>query len=301
MNPSPAIRSAPTVRRRSSAAFTMVEIALCIAVVAIAMVAIIGVLPAGLNVQRQNREEALLTQDAELLLNVLRGGQTRLQDLLNFADRVTLVRHFRGGATRINSYHGPLATVVAPDSVELVDAFQLVGLLSRPKYTAEPASPGATTATVVTNVLRLEMRTMSGSMSDHPVVRDGRRRTGGRDSRIDFAFRYLVTIESVVRQPLIVPGNIPAISQDTMGSGVTDIRLTVEWPLFRNSPDPNVYRVGLNRREFRTEVVGTPATLNGNVPGDPNYFGPVVFPFRRPSGTPTPEDVFLYRLLPGAL
>ena len=57
-----------------TAAFTMIEIALCIAVVAIAMVAIIGVLPAGLNVQKQNREESLLTQDAELLLNALRGG-----------------------------------------------------------------------------------------------------------------------------------------------------------------------------------------------------------------------------------
>ena len=68
----------PSRTPRSQSAFTMIEIALCIAVVAIGMVAIIGVLPAGLNVQKQNREESLLTQDAELLLNALRGGQTRL-------------------------------------------------------------------------------------------------------------------------------------------------------------------------------------------------------------------------------
>ncbi|HLZ53286.1 MAG TPA: prepilin-type N-terminal cleavage/methylation domain-containing protein, partial [Verrucomicrobiae bacterium] len=37
--------------------FTMVEIAICLAIIGIALVAIIGVLPAGLNVQRDNREE----------------------------------------------------------------------------------------------------------------------------------------------------------------------------------------------------------------------------------------------------
>jgi len=46
---------APSQSPRPQSAFTMIEIALCIAVVAIAMVAIIGVLPAGLNVQKQNR------------------------------------------------------------------------------------------------------------------------------------------------------------------------------------------------------------------------------------------------------
>ena len=41
---------------RSNSAFTMVEIALALAIIGFALVAIIGVLPFGLNVQRQNRE-----------------------------------------------------------------------------------------------------------------------------------------------------------------------------------------------------------------------------------------------------
>jgi type II secretory pathway pseudopilin PulG len=114
---------APSQSPRPQSAFTMIEIALCIAVVAIAMVAIIGVLPAGLNVQKQNREESLLTQDAELLLNVLRGGQTRLQDLLNYADRVTLVRQYRDRApARTNYFHGPLVQGSPAGSDPLVDA-----------------------------------------------------------------------------------------------------------------------------------------------------------------------------------
>ena len=39
--------------------FTMVEIAICLAIIGIALVAIIGVLPIGINVQRDNREETL--------------------------------------------------------------------------------------------------------------------------------------------------------------------------------------------------------------------------------------------------
>ena len=43
-------------RFRTQAAFTMVEIAICLAVIGFALVAIIGVLPIGMNVQKDNRE-----------------------------------------------------------------------------------------------------------------------------------------------------------------------------------------------------------------------------------------------------
>ncbi len=55
-------------------AFTMIEVALSLAIVAFAMVAIIGVMPAGLNVQKENREDTILSQDATLLLEAIRGG-----------------------------------------------------------------------------------------------------------------------------------------------------------------------------------------------------------------------------------
>src|SRR6266516_2625531 len=43
--------------------FTMVEIAIAVAVIAFALVAIIGILPAGLQVQKENREDTLMAQD----------------------------------------------------------------------------------------------------------------------------------------------------------------------------------------------------------------------------------------------
>src|SRR6185503_19757012 len=42
------------------AAFTMVEIAISLGVIAIALVAILGVLPTGVRVQRDNREDTIL-------------------------------------------------------------------------------------------------------------------------------------------------------------------------------------------------------------------------------------------------
>jgi len=52
----------------------MVEIAIALGVVAFALVAIIGVLPTGLTVQKQNREETIINQDGTLWLEAIRGG-----------------------------------------------------------------------------------------------------------------------------------------------------------------------------------------------------------------------------------
>lgn len=289
--PLPSLVRLPRTRRTGTGSgFTLIEIALCIAVVAIAMVAIIGVLPAGLNVQRQDREESLLTQDAELLLNVVRGGQTGLQDLLNYADRVTLVRQYRDRSpTRTNHFHGPMVTVTPAGSDPIGDAFQLVGLVSRPKYTLEPSAVSRGNPVTVTNVVRLEMRSMSGSMAEHPVIRWSERRGNPNDPRMDLAFRYRVTLETVTRQ-----GNSP-------GAAVSEVRMILEWPLQRTGPAPDQYRLGLNRREFRTDVLGQPAPLRGSVPQDPSFFGNIVYPFNPASETPGPGVVQFYRFPPGSL
>ena len=44
-------------------AFTLVEVAIALAVIGFALVAIIGILPAGLNVQKENREETIINQE----------------------------------------------------------------------------------------------------------------------------------------------------------------------------------------------------------------------------------------------
>ena len=70
---------------RRQAGFTMAEIAIALGVIAFALVAIIGILPIGLQVQRDNREETLVTQDARLLIEAIKsGGRDVTSDLGRF-------------------------------------------------------------------------------------------------------------------------------------------------------------------------------------------------------------------------
>src|SRR5690348_14533076 len=60
--------------RTGEAGFTMVEIALSLGIIAFALVAIIGVMPSGMKVQRENREDTIVNQDASYLLEAIRSG-----------------------------------------------------------------------------------------------------------------------------------------------------------------------------------------------------------------------------------
>lgn len=60
--------------RQGELAFTMIEIAIAIGVIGFALVAIIGILPAGLNVQKDNREDTIISQDAPYFLDAIRNG-----------------------------------------------------------------------------------------------------------------------------------------------------------------------------------------------------------------------------------
>lgn len=93
-------------------AFTMIEIALCLAVIGIALVAIIGVLPWGMSAQRDNRERTIINQDATVFMQAIRDGSQGGNDLLNYVYAVT---NFTGYGT--NTFTG--------------DA-EIIGLLSTP-------------------------------------------------------------------------------------------------------------------------------------------------------------------------
>src|SRR2546427_13212000 len=90
-------------RNRSSGieflqAFTMIEIAICLAVIGVALAAIVGVLPLGMNVQRENREETIINQDASVFLNAIRHGEMGLDDLTNYVVAITNTWAFYTGS-----------------------------------------------------------------------------------------------------------------------------------------------------------------------------------------------------------
>ena len=61
-----------SISRRGSAGFTLLEIAVSLAVIGFAIVAVIGVLPTGLNIQRDTRERTVVLQDAAYFLEAIR-------------------------------------------------------------------------------------------------------------------------------------------------------------------------------------------------------------------------------------
>jgi type II secretory pathway pseudopilin PulG len=67
---------------RQQSAFTMIEIAIALGVIAFALIAIIGILPTGLQTSRDNREETIINQDARLLLEAVKtGGRDLASDI----------------------------------------------------------------------------------------------------------------------------------------------------------------------------------------------------------------------------
>src|SRR5580692_5503640 len=103
----PLIQSADAkeMRRQGELAFTMIEIALAIGVIGFALVAVIGILPAGMNVQKDNREDTTISQDAPFFLDAIRSGSTNtvfynnnrlppntsLDFLTNYVERITII------------------------------------------------------------------------------------------------------------------------------------------------------------------------------------------------------------------
>lgn len=128
------------------AGFTMVEIAICLAIIGIALVAIIGVLPAGLNVQKDNREETLIDQDATVFIENIRNGTRGLDDLTNYVLAITNYWAYYplngavpqpgvNGYTYTNFFVAPTyPTAGTPPGAPLTNGMNIIGLLSTPEY-----------------------------------------------------------------------------------------------------------------------------------------------------------------------
>lgn len=228
-------RAAAALRR--DAAFTMVEIALCLAIVGFALVAIVGVLPAGLNVQKANREETIINQDASVWLDALRSGgspnASGYDELTKYVDTISVTQSFydtNGTLTGTNLIRGGLG------GFPLTSGAQIVGLLSTPHSYYNPGGH-------VENTVVAYVRAFSGSAVEKPPQDNA-------DVR-DLAFSYRLVSEVDSRSARFV----------------NDVRLLFRWPLKRapnaTIPEPEI---GNRRLVFRTQLSGV-TTLHTNLPG----------------------------------
>jgi type II secretory pathway pseudopilin PulG len=166
-------------RRQGERAFTMVEIAIAIGVIGFALVAVIGILPAGMNVQKDNREDTTISEDAPFFLDAIRNGGTNsynsnivppnqgLDFLTNYVEKIMLFGVTNGVASQT-----PYATVTGFGS-----GWEIVGLLSTPE--------GLYVSSNNYSVTRAIVRSLSGAA----VQQNG--------ANLATSFRYQMDVEIV--------------------------------------------------------------------------------------------------------
>jgi type II secretory pathway pseudopilin PulG len=218
----------------------MVEIAICLAVIGIALISIIGVLPIGMNTQRDNREETIINQDATVFIEAIRGGARGMDDLTNYVYAITNYQvKYPAGTIYTYGY-----TNVAPSI--LTNGMNIVGLLSTPEFTDLSFNP--------TNNL------FSGGYSNHVVAYvhsiSGpaiEKPPQNNDIVVGDSFGYRILC---VNAPVAVDTNIfnlPSAQQfytKQLAANLHELRLTFLWPQQPNG------KVGPGRQTFRTMVAG---------------------------------------------
>lgn len=258
------------------AAFTMVEIAISLAVIAFALVAIIGVLPSGLTVQRENREETIINQDASVWSSAIRNGERGFDDLTNYVYAITnywkewQVDTNAPGQTNVlnrprefDGYDWFTSDVnsFAPAPVfRLTNGMRIVGLMSRPKY--EQTGPD----TYRSNHVVAFVRAMSGLATEKPPQTNA-------DVRLD-AFAYRLICENQQSPGYIDPVqlSLPAGSYTNLTRQLTnnlrELRLHFRWPVSTKGVPGN------GRQVFRSLVAGHPHVIPDPtaVPPHPLYF-----------------------------
>jgi prepilin-type N-terminal cleavage/methylation domain-containing protein len=250
------------------AGFTMVEIAICLAIIGFALVAIIGVLPIGMNTQRDNREETIINQDATVFIEAIRNGARGLDDLTNYVYAITNTWTcysppnvlFSQGVAGYN-YTSSSTTAPYPSS-PINNGTNIIGLLSMPEYMdlvgnlTNNLFLGGYSNHVVAYVRSISGPAVEKPPQDNSIVQ--------ADA---FGYRILVVNAPVPFDMTTVAdayGNVTNAYLKQLAFNLHELRLTFLWPQLPNGG------VGSGRQTFRTLVAGQIAT--NIVAGQTLYF-----------------------------
>jgi len=271
----------------------MIEIAIAIGVIGFALVAIIGILPQGMNAQKDNREDTIISEDAPYFLNAIRNGEMRTNGgiLTNYVETIYITNTPIGGVPQTFTYSNPNLTTNVPNSVPiLTNDATIIGLLSLPEYDFRPANnlggmPAFHVGGGYTNEISAVVRAMSGSAMQQ----------NGANSLI--AFRYQMNVEidpwnfssgNPVYNPIYNPNmNLPFPPNPAAGAAATnyvsymcdllhEVRLKFSWPLIELPNGTN--QIGPGRQTYRSMVSSKLTITNSaylNVPL--GYFQPLSY------------------------
>jgi hypothetical protein len=179
-------------------AFTMIEIAIALGVIGFALMAIIGILPVGLNVQRDTHEDLVIGQDGPFFLEAIRNGgpalgpgtSTSMDFLTNYVDLITV------GTT----------TYTNPSSGQMI-----LGLLSTP-------------ANMCGSNVTARIRGLTGAATEQS------------GSNVLTAFRYKMDVEIEpfgTPSPVSLDNNYPN-EGDRLIHNLYEVRLKFSWPVRPN-------------------------------------------------------------------
>lgn len=232
---------------RPTSAFTMVEIAISLAIIGIALVGIIGALPIGMRTQRDNREQTVINQDATVFMEAIRNGTRGADDLTNYVFMIT------------NTYSHAVYSSFPGGGAEII------GLLSTPEFVDANGNAipyPAYSNPSYSNRMVAFVYSMSGPAVEKPPQSNG----------------------SLIRQSSFSYGlvceNLPILmSTNAMNSAFTtnlmlnlhDLRLTFLWPLLPNSQPPLAH-YGTGQQTYRTMVAGRQVLDTNTMSGMSLYF-----------------------------
>lgn len=256
----------PQLRAGRAAGFTMVEIALCLAIIGFALVAIIGVLPIGMNTQKDNREETLINFDANYLMNAIRSGSPGQEALTNFIVSITnIYTHYD---SKSNILEGPNTnwyntttwginnSAASPPTNMLNSGTNIVGLLTTPRFTRGINGDGD----FFSNYVTADFRALTGSPLDQ----------GNSQGSKDFAFTYRVFPE--IRSFSVGPfftNNLSAgqmLNLMSAQQNYAEVRLSFRWPVLGGGI------LGQGKAVYRSAVGGQMTNLNFGSPPSKFFF-----------------------------
>ncbi len=185
-----------TLDFRPESGFTLMEIAISLAIIGIALVAIIGVLPAGMRIQRENREIGTINQDATVFIEHIRDG-THKQSETDLANYIFAITNYQTPYTGNPPAPGT-TTTVGYDNNYLADDSRIVGLLSTPQFTDNAGNPLPNLAFGgFSNHVVAYVRSMNGIAIEKPPQ--------GNSTLREASFSYRVLCENLPVQSGVLP------------------------------------------------------------------------------------------------
>lgn len=249
----------------------MIEVALCLAIIGFALVSILAVLPLGMDSQQKTREATVISQDATMFLEALRGGARGMNDLTNYVVAITnFYQNYDASGRPVGILHRAGYSLTAgmidgalQSAWNLTNGLRIVGVLSTPEFTSGLGGPPTSdtyNVAYTSNRVYAYVRSVSGLAVEKPPQNNDILRGAS------FSYRILC-----VNAPVAMATNTMAINERStnafdqeLAGNLRQLWLSFRWPLLPNSSLP----VRFTQQDYRADIAGQ-VILTNDVPSNP--------------------------------